>query len=436
MMSSGLFRKEAIHAQQPAWLGEISLAQPLRLWLMVTAAVVIAVAVLVFLILGTYTRRSRVTGQLVPSNGLATVLAPTTGVVSRIDTHESGAVVAGQTVAVVTVARSTMTSGDMTSALERRIAQREQGLVSSQSAQHQVINVQSTGLAKQLSAIRAELRQIDAQISTRRSQLRLANETVGRLRQLQQEKYIGELQVKQQEAIALDRISEIQVLQRQAIGARKAIAQLEQSLQELPGQRLASDATFQRDLALLEQERLETQARGELAVPAPVDGVVATQLVKKGQAVQAGQPLMVLLPGDGKLEAQLLVPSRSIGFIEAGDTVLLRYQAYPYQKFGHYRGRVASISRSALTSTEQQLLTGVDAANEQRYQVTVVLADQAVTAFGRADRLKPGMLFEADILGERRRLIEWVFEPLYSLRERFFATGTQAPSGATAIAPE
>ena len=30
----------------------------------------------------------------------------------------------------------------------------------------------------------------------------------------------------------------------------------------------------------------------------------------------------------------------------------------------------------------------------------------------------PGMLLDADILGERRRLIEWVFEPLYSLKGR------------------
>ena len=77
-------------------------------------------------------------------------------------------------------------------------------------------------------------------------------------------------------------------------------------------------------------------------------GLVANRLVEPGQAVQAGQPLVSLLPEGSVLQAQLLVPSRAIGFIEEGDRVLLRYQAYPYQKFGHHVGRVVRISRSAL----------------------------------------------------------------------------------------
>ena len=143
-------------------------------------------------------------------------------------------------------------------------------------------------------------------------------------------------------------------------------------------------------------------------------GVIATQLVKPGQAVHLGQPLLSLLPGDGRLEAELLVPSRAIGFIEPGDSVLLRYQAYPYQKFGHHQGKVERISRSALGASE----LGTAQAAEPYYRVTVALDMQAVTAYGNEEPLKPGMLLDADILGEKRRLIEWVFEPLYSLKGR------------------
>ena len=177
---------------------------------------------------------------------------------------------------------------------------------------------------------------------------------------------------------------------------------------------------------MLEQEGLETQARGELAITAPITGVVATQLFKAGQAVQSGQPLMSVLPGDGTLEAELLVPSSAIGFIEAGDTVLLRYQAYPYQKFGHYTGHVTRVSRRALTTSEQSSLTGKAETGEQRYHVRVALKRQSVTAYGQAASLKPGMLLEADILGERRRLIEWLFEPLYSIRGSMSAASTES----------
>src|SRR5690606_14036121 len=157
---------------------------------------------------------------------------------------------------------------------------------------------QSSGLATQLTIARRELAQIEAEIITRQEQVGIANQTMERLQQLQQDRYVSELQVKQQQAATLEQVSEVQILQRQAIGTRRLIAQLQQALQEVPGQQQTSEANFQRDLALLEQEQVETQARGELALRAPVGGIVATQLAKPGQAVQAGQPLLSLLPGD------------------------------------------------------------------------------------------------------------------------------------------
>ena len=89
---------------------------------------------------------------------------------------------------------------------------------------------------------------------TRQAQARIARETLERLRQLQDSQYVSLLQIKQQESAALDYAGQAQTLQRQATAARRAIAQLEQALGELPGQRLAVAASLQRDLAQLEQE--------------------------------------------------------------------------------------------------------------------------------------------------------------------------------------
>jgi membrane fusion protein len=53
--------------------------------------------------------------------------------------------------------------------------------------------------------------------------------------------------------------------------------------------------------------------------------------------------------------------------------------------------------------------------SEPLYRITVNLAAQAVTAYGQPQMLQAGMSLDADILQERRRLYEWVLEPLYSL---------------------
>jgi membrane fusion protein len=333
-----------------------------------------------------------------------------------VDVPEGGRVVAGRTLALIAVPRASVVSGDTIVALEQRLQQRRDGISEAQAAQIQVFSAQSAGLQAQLAVAQHELAQIEAEIATRQQQIRIANETLERLRQLEDARYVSILQINQQESSVLEYTSQMQMMQRQAIATRRTLAQLQQAEGELPGQRRNTEAGYRRDLALLEQEQVETEARGALTVTAPVNGVVATQMAKPGQAVQAGQPLMSLLPKDGELEADLLVPSVAIGFIEQGDSVLLRYQAYPYQKFGHQRGTVARISRSALTPSELGVLIGSAQQGGPYYRVTVMLTGQAIIAYGKSEPLKPGMLLDAEILGEQRRLIEWVFEPLYSLK--------------------
>jgi membrane fusion protein len=128
---------------------------------------------------------------------------------------------------------------------------------------------------------------------------------------------------------------------------------------------------------------------------------------------------MSLVPTGSILQAQLFGPSQAIGFIHAGQRVLLRYQAFPYQKFGLYEGVISSVSGSAVSPSEMtQQLTGLASlygANEPVYRVTVDLAQQTATAYGEPVPLQPGMRVEADVMIESRRLFEWVLDPLHSL---------------------
>nr|WP_232517869.1 HlyD family secretion protein [Burkholderia ambifaria] len=134
--------------------------------------------------------------------------------------------------------------------------------------------------------------------------------------------------------------------------------------------------------------------------------------------VNAGQSAVSLLPQGAPLEAQLMVPSRAIGFVRAGARVVLRYEAYPFQKFGQQFGRVTEVSRTALSPQEVANLTGHTNVPEQLYRVVVALDRQDIVAYGKHEALRPGMALEADVLIDRRRLVEWVLEPLYALGSR------------------
>lgn len=276
------------------------------------------------------------------------------------------------------------------------------------------MRAQAAGIERQIRIAREELEGIAKEAATRDEQVRLARKILERYRRLSGDHFVSELELQQQKQILLDQVSARQALERQRRSILRTIAQLEQALAEMPAQRETQSAVLEQELAAIARDRVQAQTGAELLVKAPAAGIVASRVVEVGQAIQAGQPLLTLLPEGSRLEAQLLLPSRAIGFIEPGDRVLLRYQAFPHQKFGHHRGTVSQVSRSAL-APQKSAMAGAGSSSEPVYRLRVELEAQAIMAYGTPEPLRPGMLVEADILGESRKLYEWVLEPLYSV---------------------
>lgn len=223
--------------------------------------------------------------------------------------------------------------------------------------------------------------------------------------------------MQQQEAAALGAQTQYKALMREQLDTRQQIDAAEQQLAQLPLDSATHSNDTQRQLAGVGQSIAQNEMERAALLRAQSDGVVSAVLLKQGQMVSAGQPLMSILPAGSTLQAQLLVPSRAIGFIEPGSRVVLRYQAFPYQKFGQQYGRVSDISRSALSSSDVNSLTGQQS-KEPLYRVQVALDSQQVMTYGKPEPVKPGMALDADILMERRRLIEWAFEPLFGIGHR------------------
>ena len=395
-MNAPLFRPEVVQARRQDWLGRISLAQPMPVWVGAMFALLAAGAVACLLLFGEYAHRSRVGGQLVPDLGVSTVVAPTSGMVGRMTVEEGASVARDQALVRIDLPRVAASGADAHTGIGRGLDDRDSSSAQLAQAQLAQLAVQEQGQHRQLAMLRTELGQVRAGIATRDAQVRLGRETADRYREVAASGYVSVVQVRQQEQAMLEMLNARQVLERQATALAREIAGLEQALAGLPAQREAIEATARREHALLAQERYRHEADGGVLVKAPLAGLVAHRFVEPGQAVQAGQPLLSLLPEGARLQAQLQVPSRAIGFIRPGDRVRLRYQAYPFQKFGHQGGRVARISRSAVPP-----VAGAPS-SEPHYRILVALDRQDVLAYGRPEPLRPGMLLEADILGERR----------------------------------
>ena len=410
-MSSALFRKEVLESKQLNWLGGVSLSQPLKIWVLVGLMTTSTLLIVCFLFVGEYTRRSRVTGQLVPDLGLSVIVSPTDGVVGRLFPNEGDRVNADDALSVINVPRVTTEGNDTLSIVRTGLDRRQESIQQLGRSQSSRTEAQILGVIRQRDLAAKELDQITKEIETRREQVRIGRETEDRFKQVADDKYVSQLQVNQQQQAVLEFLNMQQLLERQSLSIRRNLTQLEQELQELQAQKSGILAATSGDLAKLDQERVQEEANGQLSIRAPLDGMVANRLIEPGQAVTAGQPILSLLPQGSQLQAQLFVPSSAVGFIEPGDRVLLRYQAFPYQKFGHHGGSIIRVSYSSILPSKNGKDDG-----EPYYRVIVALDTQTVTAYGKSEPLRPGMKLDADILGERRKLYEWALEPLFSLR--------------------
>jgi membrane fusion protein len=239
----------------------------------------------------------------------------------------------------------------------------------------------------------------------------------------------AQVQAKSEEVLAVR--AELASLARQRATQQREIGTLEAQDRELPLRARASTGELERDLASVAQAAAEAEARHRVLLRAPSDGVLGTVLAEPGQAVSPAAALATLVPAGAQLQAHLYAPSSALGFVRPDQSVLLRYQAYPYQKFGHQTGQVLQVSRTPLQAAELAGVPLAGASNtastvngEPLYRITVALERQAVSAYGEAQPLVSGMQLEADVQLDRRRLIEWLFEPLLGLSGRVSAGPT------------
>ena len=414
-MQAPLFRPEALAHRQRAWLGEITLARPVSFAWMAACALAMAAAVVAYLCWGEYTRKARVSGFLAPRDGLVRVLADPGGTVLARKVRQGDVVHAGEALFVVTYEKSTAAAGDARALVSRNLERRRSSLLEDLARQRALEREQAQGLGRRVAALRDELAHLDAELHTQSERAQIATASTERFRSLRSQGFVSEMQLQQKADELLDQRSRQQALERARLSSMRDLDAAEAQLRELPIKSASDLSAVERNIATVEQELTENEARRELVVTAPQDGMVAAIAAQPGETTSASVPLAALVPVDSPLEAQLYAPTSAIGFVKPGQRVLLRYAAYPYQKFGHHRGTVASVTRTALQPGE---LPAQLQAREPLYRITVTLARQRVTAYGREEPLQAGMQLEADIEIDSRRLIEWVFEPVISLRGR------------------
>lgn len=424
-MDQGIFRREAVAAQSNQWLGGINLTTPLAYkWLAVLAAV-ISLATILFLGVAEYTKRERVTGELVPATGILSLNAAQAGTIAQTMVHEGDVVSSQQALVEISSEVDTPAIGGTYAAISEQLRGQKERLRIAIDGADRLAAEQSKDTTERIRSLRSQLLTIESELDLQRRQANAAKHVFEKVSAVKNSGALSMVQLQQYESAAIESQVQVKTLEGQWTDMGQRLKSLESELAQIPLNRASKIDELRDKLSATETSLAKNEAARTVILRAPQAGTVATLLVKAGQAVTTGQFLLSVLPTDAKLQAQLLLPSSAIGFVRKGDPVVLRYLAFPYQDYGQQFGRVAEISRTALNSSEVASITG-QTGSDSRYRVLVSLDKQVISAHGESERLLPGMALEADILLERRTLLQWMWAPIRGLRHRFTLTTDSA----------
>jgi len=419
-MTRSLFRPEALEAQAQPWLGRVQLVRPLSLSLLTVGVLVALAAAIAFLTIAQYTRRATVPGVLVPDRGLIRLVPTAAGTVLERNVAEGQTVASGDVLFVLGLERTQLADADEVQ-VRRSLEERSRSLADAARQQQVLAGARRAALDRRLAALEREATQLEGEAALQRQRRTLAEDALARLKSLEAQQFISQAQVqsKTEELLGL-RVAE-QALARQRAALERERAELEGERQTLPLLAESAVGGITRDLARLRRESAEQQGERRIVVRAPQSGTISAVLAETGQSVSPSSALASLVPSGARLQAQLYAPSSAVGFVRVGMPVQLRFEAFPFERFGHWPAHVVEVSRVPLAPSELAALalpaTGAAAAaaGEPLFRITLALDARADA---ESTPLAAGMRLTADVLLDRRRLVAWLFEPLLAWRSR------------------
>lgn len=418
-MTKKLFRDDALEAQKTSWIGDVVLIRPFSFTVLTTIAVFFATAILLFLYFGTYTKRSTVAGQLMPSSGLIRVFSQEAGIITDKFVTDGQLVKKGQPLYAVSLIRFS-DFGNYNTSLQKQI-EIKQGTLDLEKQKSRDLNQNTIDQTQsEMNALSLEIDKLDMLMQEQHERLKLAQQNVDRYSELRQKDYISAEDLQQKQDVYLDHKLRLQSFEREKIAKRAELLNKQIYLKSLTTRLSSELSNLDRQIATNKQEMIETQAKNSLVVKANGAGVVTSINAEVGQQIIPNIPLLNIVPAQSTLVAHLYVSSSAIGFVRAGQPVKLRFKAFPYQKFGQVTGQISSISETTMNSQELTSMGEMSQSNNEQqnepiYLVKVLMPQQSMKVYGEQRPFKVGMAFDADILQEKRKLYEWVLEPLYSI---------------------
>lgn len=403
-----LFRQEVLEHRAQRLHGEVVLGQPLATRMIAAALLLVIVAAGAWIVLGSFARIESAPGLLVTEAPSAKVVAAVPGVVTSLTVEEGSRVARGDKLAVITLERRAEDGAALAGAGLATIRSR---MALSQAQ----IGLAGARLASERRRLSSAVAAAEGQAAQLSGQIAIQEEIVGSNQRLFEQMgavvergFVSKVEYERRRQSYLNARQSLNALAQQRAAAGSEAAQARAQLAGLEAEGATQVNDIRASMAALEQQ--DAQLRGEqgYVLTAPIAGRVTALQTAEGRTASPALPLMTIVPEGSALRADVYAPTRAIGFVRAGQETRLLFDAFPYQRFGSFGGRIEGVSRIVIDPRETDIPLKLE---EPVYRVTVRLDRQHAEAFGERLPLQPGMTLKANIVLERQSFLDWLLAP-------------------------
>jgi membrane fusion protein len=411
---SSLFRREAVDFQRHhrQW-GDVAALQPLSVKVTVWFLIGVVLVLIAFLFAAQYARKETALGYLTPTTGTAKIFVPRRGTIKEVHVADGDAVSEGQTLLTIETDQIAADGMDVNANQLETLALQKDLLGKNVKAEQERTSSERERLTAAARGLESEISQVQAQIKLQRERLEVAEGDLATADQLKAKGYMTAVEQRRRQLAALEQRQILSNLNQQLAAKQNQLTEARFSLRQLPTLMAQKVQSLRNDLATTEQRIAEIKGRGAYVMRAPTAGRVSTMQATVGQSADPQRLQLEIIPSSAILRADLFLPARAIGFVETGQRVRIMYDAFPYQHFGTYDGRVVKVSQTILTSSDA---AGPIKLTEPAYRITAALDRPDVDAYGKTVALQPDMLLKADVILEKRSLMSWLLNPIRSVR--------------------
>ena len=422
MENNGLFRQEAINYQKAKWMGKALLIKGYSAWFVFLLSIVFIIVLVLAAIFGTYTRRINVPGEITTQPRAINLFSTQQGFIINSHVKVGDKVKKGDPIYELDVSQTTQL-GNVTQKTIESINNQIKNI-------SEIIETLKENKQITLNALKQQIDEYnkfhqDSLLLVKNAEKGMSEmyESMQNYADYQKKGLINNEQFNNQRYLYYQQQNSYQFLQNQIIQENLSIIQLNSELVTKIADFDNKISEYQFQLNALQRQLTEVNAKGTLIISAPSDGRIESLSVTDGQMVKTDDSLAQLIPANADSYYLVLwAPNESVPYISVNDKINIRYEAYPYQKFGQFSGEIMSISNVPASSQEMSTYSSSPLSQnnvnyQAYYKVMVSLDKQQMAKFNNKIKLTNGMKADITLFLEKRPIYQWMLSPFYDIQK-------------------